>query len=502
LNWLFERPKWQLALLSGILVGLAYPPLPLGFLIWISFLPFIALLLQSTPLQALRFGYLAGITANVISLYWIGFNRGASWGAVLLSLIAAVLYLGLFWALFGSAVSWLHKKTGQGLAMIPFLWVLMEYSRSFGTLAFPWHNLALTQTHYLPLVQIADITGTYGISFWIMLLNVGFYSTLTTTRNRPLLLSLTGVVFFSLLVLGQWRLLTWDKLPVEKTISVAIVQPNVDPNQKWDYAFRNELFELMDSLHVAAIGLEPDFILWPESATPAYLRLSSHARRPIQKRVMKSKIPLLAGTVDRKTRGEGVYDYYNGSLYLKPDGSLQIYHKIHLVPFGEYIPWTKQFPVLKKLNLGQGNFTPGDQYTLFAVDSVQFGNLICYESSMPHISRRFVQKGARFLTVETNDAWFGDTSGPYQHFELARLRAIELRKPIARSANTGISGIILPSGRVPQAIPLNQQGILKGDLPLSNPSSYYARHGNWFVLVDFLVLLLLIGVGWLKPLPR
>lgn len=483
-------------------MGLAYPPLPLGFLIWVSFLPFMALLLRATPLQALRYGYLTGITANLVSLYWIGFNRGAGWGAVLLSLIAAVLYLGVFWALFGSVVSWLHKKTGQGLVMIPFLWVLMEYGRSFGTLAFPWHDLALTQTHYLPLVQIADITGTYGISFWIMLLNVGFYSTMVTPRNRPLVLSLTGVVFLSMLVLGQWRLLTWDKTSAEKTVSVAIVQPNVDPNQKWDYTFRNALFELMDSLHVVAIGLEPDFILWPESATPAYLRLSRHARRPIQKRVMESNIPLLAGTVDRQAHEDGSYDYYNGSLYLQPDGGLKIYYKMHLVPFGEYIPWTVRFPVLKKLNLGQGNFTPGDQYTLFEVDSVQFGNLICYESSMPRISRRFVQEGAQFLTIETNDAWFGNTSGPYQHFELAKLRAIELRVSIARSANTGISGIILPSGRVAQTIPLNQQGILKGDLPIPNRTSYYSRYGDWFVLVNSLLLLLLIGLGWSKPVKK
>ena len=170
-----KRPHWQLVLLSGVLIGLSYPPLHLGFLAWFGLIPLIHVLLNVKPRQAIQLAFLASITANFISLYWIGFNSGAGFLPVFASLIGAVIYLGIFWSGFGFLVSFVESKSSKGLFILPFAWVSMELIRSLGALGFPWINFGLTQTEYLPLVQIADITGSYGISFWIILINIGFY---------------------------------------------------------------------------------------------------------------------------------------------------------------------------------------------------------------------------------------------------------------------------------------------------------------------------------------
>ena len=254
----------------------------------------------------------------------------------------------------------------------------------------------------------------------------------------------------------------------------------------------------MDSLHTASIDLQPDFILWPEAALPVYLRITYAARRPILRKVRDSGIPLLTGTPDRRKRENNERDYYNGAMYFTPDGSMKMYYKMHLVPFAEYIPFSETFPVLKRLNFSQGNFTPGRDFTLFQVDSVSFGNLICYESSIPTIVSQFVRRGAKFLSIETNDSWCGHTSGVYQHFQIARLRAVENRVAIARSANTGISCLILPTGEVAEKIPYNEQKIILAEIPILDLASFYMRFGELFAIICSLISIILLGTGWVK----
>lgn len=503
---LLKRPAWQLALLSGLLVGLAYPhpPLPgregpvqLGFLAWFGLVPFLQAVLYGSPKEGARHGYLAGLTAHLVSLYWIGLNQGAGILPVLTSLVAAVLYLGLFWALVGLVLAWFQGRTGEGLLIFPFLWVAMEALRGLGPLAFPWINLALTQTAYLAPIQMAEVTGTHGIGFWVATLNGCFFVLLDTGAVRPRVLVLTLLLLVTPFLVGWGRLASINQPFEGDSFKVAIIQPNVDPTDKWNRAFRRHLFSLMDSLHVAALESSPDLVLWPEASLPAYLRISAYARRPLQERVDNSGIPLLTGTVDRREEG-GQTSYYNGSILLKPHAAYQMYYKIYLVPIAEYIPLSGYFPALKDLNIGQANFTPGDSYTIFEIDSLRFANLICYESSIPNLVRRFTRRGAQFLTIETNDAWSGNTSGAYQHFELARLRAVELRVPIVRSANTGISGLILPSGEVASRIPFGQQGFILASLPVVQGASFYTTYGDIFTLVCITVGLILLVKGWLK----
>ena len=237
--------------------------------------------------------------------------------------------------------------------------------------------------------------------------------------------------------------------------------------------------------------MKPDLILWPEAALPVYMRVSSK-RHQYEKQVMDLGIPILMGTADYKKNSKG-REVYNGAIYLGVKGN-KMYHKKFLVPFAEYIPLSQQFSILKKLNFGQANFTAGTEFTLFPLDSIQFSNLICYESSYPMAARGFVQNGAQFLTIEANDAWLQNSSGVRQHFELARLRAVELRTGIVRSANTGISGIIYPSGKVAKKINYGEQVVFMGKVPLNQGMTFFTRYGSVFAHMCF--ILTLIQIIW------
>lgn len=482
-----KYPDWISAIVSGIIVGVVYLPVHAGFLIYIGLVPLIHIWLNSDIKTSVKMSFMSAITANFIAFFWMGLNMGTSPIIAFVSLIGSVLYLAIFWIINGAVITFLHQRLRIGLIIIPFSWVTMEYFRSFGPMGFPWADLALTQVYYLPLIQTVDITGTAGIAFIICIVNVLIYLSLTEKKSNPFLI---GTILIITLVFGfgSWRMNSIEKQLVENDFSVAVIQPNVDPVKKWEKSFRNELVDLMDSLTVEAIKMEPDFILWPESAIPAYLRLSVRFRRPIHQRVKESGIPLLTGTVDLISDINGSH-YFNGALLLKPDGSQQIYHKIILVPFAEYIPLSKKFPKLKKLNFGQGNFEHGREYTVFTVGSHRFSNMICYESSFPRLARKFVERGAEFLTIETNDGWSGNSPGAYQHFAIAQLRAVENRVPVVRSANTGISGIISPTGKVLEQMAFYERGVIFGSLSFLS--------GNWQTVSGdiFSLICILIGIG-------
>lgn len=493
---ILKRPHWQLALLSGILVGLSYPPLHLGFFAWFGFIPLIHIWLNTKPGQAAKLAFLASITTNFISLHWIGFNSGAGFLPVFASLVGAILYLGIFWSVLGYFVSFMQERSSKGLIVLPFAWVTMELIRSLGALGFPWINLGLTQTEYLSLIQIADITGSYGISFWVVLINIGFYLTIISKDKRKHFI-LTSLIFVLVFGFGLIRINIINVVNTEP-VSIAITQPNINPDEKWDPESREENFELMHGLLDSALNLNPDLVLWPESAVPAYLRLSNYRRRPITEKLAKYNISLLSGTVDRIIDKYGEKIYYNSTIFIKPDGSTKMYNKVHLVPFAEYIPLSEKFPSLKKLNFGQGNFSHGTEYTIFELDSIKFSNIICYESSMPKTVRRFVKNGAQFITIQANDGWLGNSAGPYQHFELAKLRAIENRVPIVRCANTGISGVIDPIGIVQHKIPLGMKSIITVDILPAQNLTFYTKYGEVFAILCIIISLIIFTSVWIN----
>ena len=486
--FLNSQPPWRLAIFSGLITGISHQPWHLGILAYIGFVPFIHILLNHNANDDFRLGYIFGITHNFISFYWIGFNSGASFWVVFLSLIAAVLYLGIFWAIAGWVFGKL-KTYKNKLALFPFLIVSMEWIRSFGPMGFPWGNLVLSQLDFLPLLQIIEITGTYGITLYIISINVILYIMIKEFNLNKHLAIFTFLFIISLWIIGGYRMKQFNNST--QKINIAILQPNIDPNAKWEYDKKKETIAYMDSLHEVAIELNPDLILFPETALPAYLRLNHRIRNMIQKKVDSSGIPVLTGTVDMSISPEGEKVYYNSAMFLLPGHDYKIYNKLHLVPFAEYIPMSKVLPSLKKLNFGQGNFSHGTDYTMFKWKNVIFSNLICYESSIPNIVRKFVENGADMITIQTNDGWLGKSAGPYQHYDIARLRAIENRVPIVRSANTGISGLILANGRSVDKQPMERSLVFMVSVPLNPSGSFYSQYGDVFALICFVIFLYL-----------
>ncbi|MFQ6604238.1 MAG: apolipoprotein N-acyltransferase [Fidelibacterota bacterium] len=490
-------PRWRLATSTGLMIGLAYHPfLNLGFLAWFGFVPLLHIILHGSSRQSAKYGCYAGVTANLVAFHWIGFNNGASWIPVLLSLAGAVLYLAIFWG----AVAWLSnlgKSFTTPLVLFPIYWVSMEWLRSLGPLGFPWANLALTQSNHHYLIQIIDIAGPGMLALWLLLMNVGLYL-MITTRKKVYIMSVTSLLILSW-TYGFLRLASIEEQEPVRELTIAVTQPNVDPNEKWDRANRDFMFTLMDSLHRAAIAREPDLILWPETALPTYIRLNRTTRGKLYRLVNTSGIPLLTGTVDKDWSQSGEARYYNGSVYFYPGREIETYYKLQLVPFAEYIPLSEKFPDLKKLNFGQGNFTHGKEFTVFHVQGIPFSNVICYESSRPELIRQFIRRGAKFITIEANDGYLGNSAGPYQHFALAKLRAIENRIPIVRSANTGISGIIDQTGQEQFRIPIGARALKVGTISLLPVFSMYAKYGALFSYLCTIISTLCIGVSaWQK----
>ena len=496
---IYKLRPWIQVVISGFIVGITYYPFNIGFLAWVAFIPLLSLFINGDLKSNIINGYVFGLTYNFIAFYWIGLNSGASVAVVVSSLFAASSYLALFWAIAGLIFSIIptYQRKSIGTILFPFLIVTIEWFRSFGALGFPWANLALSQTKYIYLLQIIDITGSYGISFIVISINVIIYNSIDKKKIIKNGIIPMMILLIGLSLVGSARVKSLNKIEIEKEINVVIVQPNIDPNIKWDEKTR--IISFMDSLHHEAAKMNPDFIVFPETALPSYLTKDYRTRKMLQETVNAYDIPLLTGTIDVKIKNKSK-NYYNSAMWITPNDDYQIYSKIHLVPFAEYDLFPDIFHPLTWLNINidRGSFKSGEDYKIFNWGNVSFSDLICYESSMPGIVREFVSKGSELLIIQANDAYLGNSYGPHQHFELARLRAIENRIPVLRSANTGISGVIRPDGTIQRKIGLDKQLVFKENIKIRNSGSIYTLYGDVFAVVCFLVTLLISGLSCKK----
>ncbi len=485
---ILSASRWKLTLLSGILIGLAFPPLKLGFLAWFGLVPLLTVFSRSSPAEGLFFGYLAGLTSNLIAVHWLTFNVGASLPVVFTSMVAAVIYLSLFWGLIGFFVTLIHVQTGKGLLLAPFIWTAGDYLMNFGPLGFPWVSPATTQADYLPLIQMAEFTGIHGITFWLILLNVAVFQ--IGRFPAPLRFQMGNGALVLLVVpwlLGYGLIAKWNSAP-DPQIRIALVQSNVGPHEKWDPERRNWVFDHLDSLYLVAAETDPQLIVWPESATPTYLSKNQRRLRRVKKRVIESGIPLLTGSIDwGREAGEKVY--YNGAIIIDGSDSVTTYHKMQLVPLAESRLFPKWVPFAQELSLG--NFTPGDRYTLFHIEDIPFATIICFESGFPRLVNKFVSAGARFLVVVVNDGWYGNTAEPYQHAALARIRAVEHRMAVVRCANTGISAFYDASGQMTSRLGVGKEGIITAGISPQSVLTFYGRHGDLFTHSSLVILVLL-----------
>lgn len=506
------------SLLTGALLSFAFPPLHLGFLAYFGLIPFFYVLEKKTLPQAIGWGYLTGLFVNLGTLYWI------NWVTVP-GAIAAIVYLPVYYAVYAVLHIFLQRRIDEKYFYycLPFLWTGMEFLRSLGVLGFPWSSLAYSQTYYLSLIQYSEYTSVFGVSFWIVVINVFILLILKNVTNIKKL-----VVYFSILVL--LFILPWiygkyiipdEQIPADEKIRIGLVQGNIDPYMKWDAQFQRENLRIFLELTQKLQPNELDLIIWPETATPVYLRDSGLYLKQIFRIVHEFNVSLLTGTPDYSFDNEDHYKTFNSAFLFTPIAdSFQVYRKMHLVPFGERVPFTDTFPfiaeLLEKLEMGEGNFEPGDKILTFQIPKIKHISakkntststqeyylapvIICFESLFPELVRDFVNEGADFLIIITNDAWFGRSPAPFHHAQIAVFRAIENRISIARCANTGVSMFIDEYGRTIESSSIFERMTLARDIPLRRETTFFTKHGHVFAVTVTLLNLVPLIFGLFKP---
>lgn len=497
-----------LAIFSGVLLTLSFPPFDMFFIAWVAWLPLWAAIQQTGWERGFKLGFITGFIFTLTSLNWIANNSGTSFWIASLSMIASVAYLSIYFGLFGFILAKTGRRLGaHGLWLAPIFWVSIEFLYSFQdyTLAFPWLSLALTQNFAVPLLQLAEYGGIYAVSFWVVLLNTILFQLefgKIPIKIQQLLWGALALLIVSTFIFGAVRMKVVSEEATEH-IRVGIIQTNLDPHQKWIRSKKSQHVRDIIAQSEKVIADSAQIVFWPESAIPAHLRYYPHFDRKIRKLVEDNGVSVLTGALHHEETG-GEYRFYNSAFFYSPGMPVEIYSKRGLVPFAERIPLVDIFPRLKSLNFGQANFEPGDSATVYPMgtreDVTDLGTMICYESANPFLFRQFIENDAGMMSIITNDAWLGNSPGPYQHLAAGRLRAIEHRISIARSAQTGISALILPNGRFAGTIPLGEKGEIVHDAPIGLSRTLYSSHGNAFAMVVVLLASLgLLFVMFSKP---
>ena len=451
--------KLILPLLSGLLLGLSYPPFNFGFFAWIALIPlFYIISKEEKVINKAFFGFLSSFSSNLIILNWMGLNSGTSASVAIISYLSLSLYLTIFWVAFIISIHFIPKK--MELFLIPISWIFfVEFLRNIGPLAGPWMNLSLTQSEYIRIIQLASIE-VHAISFIVICFNLILYRVLI--ERNTVFLKYFIVILYSILLFGNYHVNKQNNRSVEKLVNLSIGQPSIFPDEKWNPNLRLRNLAIMDSLLTKSLEEKADIIIWPEVAVTSFLANNSYDRIRYQNKL--SGTYLITGIPEKKTI-DGINQNFNSSIILKPDGSFDTYQKIFLVPFAEYVPFFKNW--ITKMNQFDdiGSFYPGSEYKTFNINDFKASILICYDSSSPNIVETMVDNGAEMIFIITNDSYVGQFM-PYQHFQLARLRAVEQRVPIIQSANTGISGVILPSGKILYRSKLNERIVHTMEVPL------------------------------------
>ncbi len=469
-----------------------------SFLAWIALVPLMLSLEGKSRGESFRLGYFCGILFFGLTVYWFIF-------VTVLGAILAVAYLALYLGLFGLGYYWLSKKKFLvQIVLIPSFWVVLEYIRGHLFTGFNWVSLGYSQYQNLGLIQIADITGFYGVSFLIVMVNVFLkeiflfsFKRSSLVSRKELLNALVVVVVAIALSVGY----SFYKLQKDFSgpkMRVGVVQGNVPHERKW----HPKAWPLILRDYIALSGRlsqeKVDLIVWPESSYPGFFGQDAEITKAFKAFLLETKTPYLIGMITQ----EGG-NYFNSAVFFSSAGrSGTTYHKRHLVPFGEFIPFRKQFPFLAAM-IPLDDFTKGKEYVLFEAPLEQaregkffYSTLICFEDTVPELVRGCVQQGAGLLINMSNDAWFGDTGEPFVHLQAAVFRSIENRRFMVRCGNVGVSGFIDPLGRILGEVKNAQgkrtyvEGVAAQDVAFVSVKTLYTKFGDFFVYFCISAILL------------
>ena len=494
-----------------MLLALSYPKFGHPAFAWVALTPLLVALVRPVTTATNRRAFVLGLLTGAVyfsgTLYWLVETMttfgGLPTAVAVFAAALLVAYLSLFPAAFAVVIFQLRQALGVQRAVLCAapVWVATELGRQYVWDGFPWALLGYSQVSVLPIAQLASLTGVYGLSA-LLAASAAAVTLLLLERGRARWTAMI-VVVVAIAAIGLWgrrRMADGELTSGGEHVRVAVIQGNILQDDKWNPALRDAIIGRYVALTRQAIERGATFILWPESSLPVYFEEDGLRANVVRRLAMDNRVTLLIGSDQRilppgrvLTAPEDV-DSYNAAFLIRPDGSTGgVYRKMHLVPFGEYVPLQRLLFFVKPIVEAVSNFTPGTEHTLLPVAGHKASTAICYEVIYGSLIREFVTSGSELLTTITNDAWYGRSSAPYQHWDQAAMRSIENGRYLARAANTGVSGFVDPYGRVLQASPLFEPAALVQDVAFISQRTVYTRVGDliaWLSLAFTVTVLL------------
>jgi apolipoprotein N-acyltransferase len=480
-------PKFIAAIFSGLLLAAAFPRWDQTYLLPLALVPLFMALRGLSPGAAFWVGLVHGLAFFAGLLYWIAYVTHVFGGMPLYLAIPVMLllagYLALYRGLWAAGVAGAARRGVNLMWFAPALWVALEYLQTYFLSGFPWELLGYGPYRWPVLLQVADLAGVYGISFLIILVNTGIWLLLAPPKGWRGSRALVGVVLCLAVAgwigYGYYRLQQIDKLAADAPkVKVGVVQGNIKQGEKWKKEMVEETLRRYADLTGKINGAH--LVVWPESAAPFFFSRTPDLSAKVQDVARKNSCYLFFGALamDKTPKGDV---FYNRAYLVSPQGEVAgHYDKAHLVPFGEYVPLQNILFFVNKMVPMIGDFAEGPVGGVISLPEGPVGPLICFESIFAYLSRAQVANGARLLVNITNDAWFGETSAPYQHLSMGVLRAVEGRVCLARAANTGFSAFVDPAGRLLWRSELFEPASHAVELPWMPGGSFYTRYGDAF----------------------
>ena len=490
-------PAAALLVGSAAVGALAFPRTDWDGAAWIALVPLLIIAVGARPRVAFAWGWLYGTVFFLVLLRWLHYTFKTfstipwplTWGPALL--LAA--WCGLYIAAVSGLVAWLasRRSVSWALATAPFLWVGGEWLRGHLLGGFPWGTLGYSQYQRLPVIQIAELGGVHAVSLVLVVVNAAIAGAFVLGwRHAVGGLALAGLLLGGTLGFGVWRL---GQPPPPGEVTMAIMQPSIEQPTKFDPDHGTAVLKIYQELTRQAGAERPDMIVWPETATPTALRRDPDLLRLLSTMAGEVRVPLLVGSIDVL---DGRPVRFTNTAFLVTDrGIVGRYDKIHLVPFGEYVPLSGVIGFVRGWAEFIADLEPGSNAVVFPGPPAPFGVVICYEGIFPDLFRTFVNNGARVMVNMTNDGWFGRTSGPEQHLTMYPLRAVEHRISVVRAANTGVSAFIAPTGQIIRHLGLFQRGVITERMPLRQGRTLFTRLGDWVAWVSLGLAALSVGVA-------
>jgi apolipoprotein N-acyltransferase len=486
------RRHWLLASLTGVLLALSFPKFGHPASAWVSLVPLILAVRGATPLgrpspvtarQAILLGWWAGLIYFAGTVYWtsgvLAQFGGLPMPVAALAMLLLAAYLALYpAAVAGVAAACLPALGDRALAVVPAAWAATELMRGAFFGGFPWVPLGNSQVEVLPIAQLASVIGVFGLSGCVAAVNVAVaVAFLSSGRTRWVTVAAASIAVAAAGGWGAWRIARADLLDGAPALRVGLVQANIAQNDKWDPRQARRIITTYMAMSRDVVRRGAEYVVWPESSTPAMFEEDAATNETVRALAAELRVPLLFGS-DQFERGENPR-YYNAAFLLGPDGRTQaVYRKIQLVPFGEFFPLQEWLSFVSPLVERAAPFAAGAEVVMLPAGMHRASTAICYEVVYPRLAREAVLAGSELLTTITNDAWYGETSAPFQHFAMAAMRSIEQGRYLARAANTGVSGIIDPYGRVTERSNVFEQVGLVGEVRFIQARTTYAAAGD------------------------